>query len=224
MPEQNNEEEIDLAEYFFVLLKHWKKIVTIVIISVFLTSLFSLTQPFKYESTAVFFPLDLINTKETTDGFKPKVNIEDLIISILKSREMADQIIKELDLMSVWKTKFLFETRDILSGLTKISTEKSGIVKLTVITKNPELSEKIANAYVNGLDEFNKRLQISANVSIIQTIDHAVSPETRMPRGTVKKVLFSFIVSSFFSIFLVFTIEWAKKIDFQNKLKLLSKR
>lgn len=223
MLESDIEQEIDLAEYFFILLKHWKKIVTIVVFSIFLTSLSSLTQPFKYESTAVFFPLDLVNLKETTDGFKPKVNIEDLIISILKSREMADQIIKELDLMSAWKTKFLFETRDILSGLTKISTEKSGIVKLTVITKNRELSAEIANAYVEGLDEFNKRLQISANVSIIQTIDRAVPSEERMARGTVKKAFVAFFVSLAFSIFLVFTIEWAKTIDFQNKLKLLSK-
>ncbi len=223
MPELNSEEEINLIELFSVIFKYRRKVIALVGILVAFTIIVSLLQPAKYEATAVFFPLDLFNPKEASDAYKPRVSIEDLISSILSSRQMADEIIKELDLMTIWKTKFLFETRDILANLTKISPEKSGIVKLTVITENPELSAKIANAYVNGLDEFNKRLQISANISIVQTIDRAVPPERRMGRGTAKKAVFALFISSFFSLFLVFAVEWVKKNGLQNKLKLLSK-
>jgi len=218
MQQQNFEEEIDLVEYLIIILKHRWKITAIVLISVLFSIIYSITRPPMYESNATFFCLDSIRGNEEGTNI-PKSNIsEDLVVSILKSREMLDSIINELNLMKIWNAKSFAEIRDKLTKSTKISFEKGGIIKVSVITDKPELSRDIANLYVSKIDEFNKNLELSVNASLIQIVDRAVLPENRMPRGTEKNALIAFTLSLFFSIFLVFFLEMLKKNDVINRL------
>lgn len=218
------EEEIDLFEYIKVIYKYRKVIIGIVFISVFLNVVYIITQPFKYKATATFFPLNVKQYKGASQeqpDLKPKLILEDLIISILNSREMADKIINDLNLKNIWHKELLMDATQALKSSTSVSLAKGGVININVITESSELSAKIANAYVDNLENFNEKLQLSTDVSLVQTIDRAVPPERRMARGLVKKSILAGIVSSFIGVFLTFVFEYIKKSGFKEKIKAL---
>ncbi|MEW6088420.1 MAG: Wzz/FepE/Etk N-terminal domain-containing protein [bacterium] len=225
--EFSREEEIDLFEYFKVIYKYRNIVIGIVLISVCLNAINILKQPFKYKASVTFFPLNVKEYKSENmagEVLKPKLVLEDLIISILKSREMADKIINELQLKTTWNETLLEDTRIKLRGITTISLGKGSVITLDVITQDPELSAKIANSYLDKLDNFNRELQLSTNISLVQVIDRAVPPETRMPRGLIKKSILTGISSLVFAVFFVFIFEYIKKNDLVNRLKNLNEK
>ncbi len=226
MPEQEfmQEEEIDLFDYIKVIYKYRKIIISIIFISVCLNAVYIMMQPFKYNASASLFPLNVKQYKEANQGqpeLKPKLVLEDLIISILNSREMADKIINDLDLKNIWHVGLLMDARQALKNSTSISLAKGGVINVNVITEDMELSAKIANAYVDNLESFNKELQLSTDISLVQVIDRAVPPEKRMPRGLVKKSILTGMMSFFISAFLSFMFEYIKKSGFREKIKTL---
>lgn len=227
MPDErpSQDEKIDLFEYIRVIYKHKKIVISMVLLSVCLNSIYVFTQPFKYKATVTFFPL---NVREYKSGFtvdelemKTQLVLEDLIISILKGREIADRIILDLDLKNLWGLKFLADTRLKLSKVTSISFKKGGVITLDVITGDPELSAKIANSYLDKLDNFNKELQLSTDVSLVQVIDRAVPPETRMPRRFIVKTILISIISFFTGVFFALVLEYLGKSGFKEKWKSL---
>lgn len=214
------EDEIDLVDYFRVIYKYRVMIIVIVLASAFFVGIVSLRKPKIYEATATFFPLNTSSNIETQGMIvKPGLNIEDLIISILESRKMADRIIEQLDLKKIWNQAFMTDARKVLSEASNISLGKNGIIKLSVKTEFPQLSAQVTNAYVDNLDYFNNELEIGAQRKIVQIIDRAVVPEKRMGRGTVKKVILGGIVSFMLAIFSVFFIEFIKNSDFLKQIK-----
>lgn len=218
------EDEIDLFEYVRVIYKYRKVIAAVVFVSVFLRAGNVLMQPFKYQATATFFPLNVKQYKEANLeqlDLKPKLILEDLIISILNSREMADKIINDLGLKNIWHNELLMDARLALKNSTGISLTKGGVININVLTESGELSAKIANAYVDNLESFNKELQLSTDISLVQVIDRAVAPERRMPRGLIKKSMLSGLTSFFAGIFLVLILEYMKKSRFIEKIKTL---
>jgi len=217
---QYHEDEIDLVDYIKVAYRYRWMIIAIVLISMVLTGAFSFMKPKMYEAQATFFPLSTEYGVQS-QGFimKPHLNIEDLIISMLESRKMADRIIEQLNLKDTWNQNLSTYVRKKLDNAAKVSLDKNGIIKLAVHTKSPELSAKIANSYVDNLDYFNRELNIGANTKIVQVIDRATVPEVRMPRGTIKKTFLAGMASFMFTIFLAFFIEFIKNSNLKSRLK-----
>jgi capsule polysaccharide export protein KpsE/RkpR len=79
-----------------------------------------------------------------------------LVISILTSDTVQDDIINRLDLRKVYWRKRYDDTRRILSKRTDISEDrKSGIIVIHVVDSNPRRARAIAQAYV---DEANAKV------------------------------------------------------------------
>jgi len=211
--------EPNAVDYIKVIYKYLKLIIALVLVAMFSTAFFSLLKPKMYEAFATFFPLNTSSNIQA-EGIiiKPGLDIEDLIMSILQSRNMADMIIKQLKLKDVWDVDSLFATRDVLQGATKLSLEQNGIIKLSVQTKTPELSVKIANAYVDNLDYFNQQLNIGAQRNIVQVIDRAVVPDKRMPRGTVKNTFLAGFTAFILAILWAFFLEFLQIPDLKKRL------
>ena len=210
---QHHEDEIDIIEYIKVVYKHRWMIMAIVLASMLFIGAASLRQPKMYEASATFFPLNMQSNIETKNIIiKPSLDIDDLIISILNSRKMADRIIEQLKLQNLWDVK-------AINNATKVSLGKNGIIKLSVQSKSPKISAKIANAYVDNLDYFNQQLDLGVQRNIVQVIDRAIVPEVRMPRGTIKKTFLAGMVSFMFAIFLAFFMEFIKNSNLKNRLK-----
>ncbi|MCB4790643.1 MAG: hypothetical protein LHV68_02030 [Elusimicrobia bacterium] len=211
------DDEIDLLEILVILYKYRAIVISLVILVSMITGVSSLNKTPKYEATASFFCLDALKNSSNQNLAGSAVN-SDLVISILESRAMKDRIIDELNLVKLWPSDFRENIREKIVKATNISIEKGNIIKIRVITENPEISMNIANLYLNEIDAFNKKLELSANASITQILDRAILPEKRMARGTIKKIILAAIISFLLSCFLVLIIDMLKKSDAINKL------
>jgi len=214
------EEEIDIVDYIKVIYKRRLMICIIMLISTVVVGFLSWRQPEMYEASATFFPL-YSSTQIQSQGVivKPGPDITDLIISVLKSRKMADRIIGQLDLKKVWGISLMADGRRIFEDTLDISLEKNGLIRLSVRTNAPQLSANIANAAVDSLEFFNKDLNLGAQRQIVQVIDRAVVPEKRMSRGTIKKMIVAGVASFIGAIFLVFILEFVQQSRLLTRLK-----
>jgi len=222
MPRPIRNDEVDLIVYSKIIYKRRRLVVLIVLAGMLLAGLLSVFSPPKFEAVSTFFPLSMkenYGTQAAPFVVNNQLNIEDLIISILESRLMADKIIAQLDLKAVWKTADLDRLRAALSDASKISVNKNGLIKLSVRTGVPRLSAQIADAYVNNLEDFNRELSLNAQRQIVQVIDRADVPHKRMPRGIVRKVLAAGFAAFIFSIFFSFFVEFNQKVDIIKKIR-----
>jgi uncharacterized protein involved in exopolysaccharide biosynthesis len=78
-------------------------------------------------------------------------NSSDLYVGILKSRSVADAVIKRLDLAREFKTTTPDETRKKLENAVKIQAGKDGIITINADSKDPQKAALLANAMVEEL-------------------------------------------------------------------------
>lgn len=216
--EKINRDEIDLIDYIKIIYRRKLMVIVITLFGMISTGAYSLLQPKLYEAHATFFP---INTNYTikSDGFtiEPKLDMDDLIISILESRKMREKVIKDLDLDGPKGLKD--DTQRSIEKETKITVDDKGIIKLSVCAESPALSARIANAYVDNLDYFNRQLDIGVQKNIVQLIDRASVPEKRMPRGTVRKTAQAGLISFGLALCLALFLEFMQKSNIKERLK-----
>lgn len=76
----------------------------------------------------------------------------ELYLGILKSRSVADAVIKRFDLQKVFKKKTPEETRKKLESVVKVKAgTKDGIISIVAEYKDPQLAAGLANAFVEEL-------------------------------------------------------------------------
>ena len=85
----------------------------------------------------------------------------DIFVAMLKSRVMADEVIKQFDLMKVYEAKTRQDARKALESDTKIMVSKEKVIKVTVEARSPQLASDIANFYVANLDRLNRTLNVT---------------------------------------------------------------
>jgi tyrosine-protein kinase Etk/Wzc len=88
-------------------------------------------------------------------------NPSDQWVGLLKSRTVADAIIKRFNLKDRYESEFIFEARTKLEMRTKISAGKDSLIDIEVVDEDPQLSAAIANGYVEELRNLSKTLAIS---------------------------------------------------------------
>jgi uncharacterized protein involved in exopolysaccharide biosynthesis len=85
----------------------------------------------------------------------------DLYLGILKSRSVADAVIKQFDLEKIYKTKTPDDTRKELDDHVKMMTTKDGIITITVEDKDPKRAAALANAFVEELGRKSVQLNLT---------------------------------------------------------------
>lgn len=85
----------------------------------------------------------------------------DLYIALLKSRTVADEIIKKFSLMQVYREKTLTDTRKHLEEVTEIQAGKEGVISVAVRDRNPEQAAALANSYVEELRHLTQTLAVT---------------------------------------------------------------
>lgn len=86
-----------------------------------------------------------------------------LFISVLRSRTVADRVIKRFDLLKVYRTRLEDSARLQLARNTAISEDrKSGVITLSVTDHDPRRATGIAEAYVEELDTLMAELNASS--------------------------------------------------------------
>ncbi len=89
-------------------------------------------------------------------------NPDDLYIGLLQSEHVMDGVIQRFDLMKVYKAKRLSDARKILKSNTKILSEKSSLISISVEDHDAKRAAAMANAYVDGLHDLMSHLAVTS--------------------------------------------------------------
>jgi tyrosine-protein kinase Etk/Wzc len=129
---------------------------------------FYLVCPKYYKSTTTILqpPEKSIKTEREKGQFSEeflsqiRTNTE-LFFSILKSRRMKDNIIKEFGLKEVYKSSNIDQAREELERKTTIALTENKMIEISVIDENPERAAMIANYYTDSLNTLVKSFTVT---------------------------------------------------------------
>jgi uncharacterized protein involved in exopolysaccharide biosynthesis len=175
------DEEVNLLDYWRVVWKRRRLIGGLFVSAVMTALVISLLLPKIYESSTSILPQ--LESRESgalgsllaasgagAGGIAQGLGISlpgmpatptDIFTAMLKSRIMADEIIKQFDLMKLYKAKTMKDARKDLESDTKITVSKEKVIKITVEAESPQLASDIANFYASNLDRLNRTLNVS---------------------------------------------------------------
>jgi tyrosine-protein kinase Etk/Wzc len=89
-------------------------------------------------------------------------NVNDMYVSMLKSRSVEDAVIQRYGLQSEYRKKYLVDTRKALEKHTKIDgATKDGLIRLSFSDKDPNRAAEIANGYVDQFKNLSQHLAIT---------------------------------------------------------------
>ena len=198
------DDEINLLEYWSVIWKRKTMLISLFTIAVIVTMVISLLLPKYYKSETVILAtasdsgglgaaLSSIPLAGALAGAVGLQTPADKIMVILKSRTIAEAVIKRFNLLQVfnaddwdsakgtWKNpddpplmqdavKYLSEQ------VTDFKKDKDGSITIVVEWKDPKLAAEMANYYVAALAEFMNDKAINTTV---QVVDRAIPAEKK---------------------------------------------
>ncbi|MFH1005892.1 MAG: Wzz/FepE/Etk N-terminal domain-containing protein [Candidatus Latescibacterota bacterium] len=160
---------INVLDYVYLLVRRWKWIVANFLIVCVLAGVVSMLLPEWYASTAVILP-----PKEEKEQFGltailseipiPKLRLgekgspADIFIGLLKSRNVAERMVDQFDLMQTYEVERREDAIRMLGDLTEVGKTDEGMIFVTVLDRSPERCADMANAYVVLLDKMNQEI------------------------------------------------------------------
>ena len=169
---EDGDDEISVLDLVIVLAKHKKFLLAFPVGVAVITAIIVLLLPNTYTATTKILPpqsqssasamlASLGGLASLAGGAAGVKNPADLYVSMLKSRTVADNIIKRFDLNAVFEKKFQSQTRKKLESKASITTSKDGIITIEFDDKDPKRAADIANAYVDELFNMTKTLVVT---------------------------------------------------------------
>ncbi len=156
-------EEVDIIEYLKVIYKYKLMILIGTIVVVMTAGAVSIKKPDVYQSTASFLPSagnELMIGAQAGLTISSGNKSKDILLALLESKRVAEEVIKKLNLMTVWDAKHLEGAIDVLKDSSKIFEEK-GLIKITVSAQDSQLAARIANSYLECLSETTDEISIT---------------------------------------------------------------
>ncbi|NTV03077.1 MAG: lipopolysaccharide biosynthesis protein [Chlorobiaceae bacterium] len=175
-PDEMMEDEISLLDLAITLAKYKKQIIVAPVIVGILTALASLVMPSTYTADTQILPPQqqssaasmiasqlgalggMAGMAGSSLGIK---NPNDTYIAMLKSRSLQDNMIKRFQLEKVYKTSTPGKTRASLTGATKVTTGKDGLITVSVEDRDPKRAAALANGYIEELQHFTQVLAVT---------------------------------------------------------------
>lgn len=168
------EEEINLLDLLRVVVKRKWLIIKLCVVAAILAIAYSLSLPNIYTATARILPpqkdsgggglsalLGQMGGLAGMAGISGISGSGDLFLGILKSRSVADGVIKRLDLMTHFKAKNADAARNALAGAVKSQLGKDGIITVSADSKDPKQAAALANAMVEELGKRSVQLNLT---------------------------------------------------------------
>jgi tyrosine-protein kinase Etk/Wzc len=167
--------EISLSDYFEVIVKYHKLIGYIVGFTFILSSIISLLLPKMYIATARILP-----PRENSPGLASLLSKTDdplgglaaslmgnqtpaaLYVGIMKSRSMADALNQKFKLKELYGLKYIEDVYSKLEDRSNIEvSKKDQLISVSVKDRDPQRAADIANAYLEMLEQIDRRLNIA---------------------------------------------------------------
>ena len=170
----NAENKINLLEYFLVIVKNKKMILMMCLGTLVVTCGITLLMPNIYVSTVRILPpqessSNLSSMLGNMEGLASLAGISSgnssgaLYVGMLKSRTIADKIVDQFDLMTVYDQEYRVEMYEELGKVVSVSLGgDDGIIAISVEDENPEQAAQIVNAYVGELKKLNVKINLNS--------------------------------------------------------------
>jgi len=84
----------------------------------------------------------------------------DMLISLLKSRTMGEEIIRRFGLQERYQDRYFDQALKHLEGLTNVFVSKEGVISIRVQDTSPQLAAQIANFYMENLERLVSKFSI----------------------------------------------------------------
>ncbi len=213
-----DEQEIDLIDYLLVIWRHRWMILLLTLVAMAVTVVLMLRTPRRYQASATIVPPVEILQKEAGSGLGALGNsmlrnimdsgsIAGIYVEILESREVADSIIDQFDLMHAYeKIDYRSDARKELDRNTRIESTEDGAVKIAVTDLDPNRAAAMANAYIAELDQRNKRLSTGQATSkriflenrLKEVEDRLMQIDTMLSReAKIQEMLYELLVQQY---------------------------
>lgn len=174
---EKREEDFTWLDFFLILAQRRKFILAFTVICTVVAALVSLILPVEYTATVVILPPQQSSSfggslamqlaglgsmgglAESTLGLK---NLNEMYVSMLKSRSVEDAVIQKFGLMREYDKKYDVDARKALEKHTEINgSTKDGLIKLSFENRNAERAAAIANGYVEQFRTLSEHLAIT---------------------------------------------------------------
>jgi len=164
--------ELDLFAFVLMLLRHLPFILGCGAVALLFMTVDMVRAKPRYASTAVMIvPQNSFDRKVSAElsmgaagllsGGATGSNLE-LYVDMVKSRTVADRIIDDYDLKTVYSNSNIEQDELTLASRTKIESEREGLIRVTVEDTSRERAAALANDYFHQLDLLNSHLVLSS--------------------------------------------------------------
>ena len=191
------DDEIDLVDLVFTMLRRWKLIVLTVVPVIILGIFFAMTRPTLYEAETTLI-ISNNATGITLDSGDLSVN-QKLVVTyseIAKSRDVMSRVIKKYDLKE--------NIKQITKKINVSPVADTELIRLTYVDKDPKLAEAVTNELAN---EFIKKVGQVMRVRNINIVEKATEPVEPLPKKRVLIILASIVLGTMVGAGFVFAIE-----------------
>ena len=168
------EDEIDLLHYLLVIMK-WKKMIAgITLGCTLIAAVISFMIPPKYKAETRILPPPQScagisgQISSGVGSFSGGLNTmlglntsNDICVGILKSRTIYDRIIDKFGLIEIYEAEYREDAREELDDLVSIETGEGDIISISVEDESSERAAKMANAFVEELQELTQTLAVT---------------------------------------------------------------
>ena len=187
---ENDEIEIDLSRVFEIIKKHFKPFALIILAASIVAALITLFLiPKKYTAEAKLIIVQKSNPDSQQISYNDLQTSQKLVNTyseILKSEAISDEVIRNLNLddEGIDHSAYL--------GMVNISSVKdTEVIKISVETKDPALSARIANEIVSV---FQRKIVKIMNIENVTVLNSAKVPEQKSSPSNVKNTLIGFLI------------------------------
>lgn len=158
--------------------------------------------PLKYESTMRLLPAPRSSSAESAlQRFRPELGAlasltgvsesqsgTERFVALLKSRVVADRLVRRFDLMRLYHARLRSGARAQLARRTTIQEDrKTGIIAVTVADTNPERAAQMAQAYAEELQKFSVEMNTTGahleRVFLEGRVKEIETDWIKLPRG-----------------------------------------
>ena len=164
----NQEGEVNLMDLLLVLAKYNRLIIALTLLGAVLAVTYVMLATKIYTAKAFLLPPQQETQNATAllsslggGGLAQLASGANLMLGVLASRTLADQVIQKYNLQSYYKQASLTGTRAALWDATSIKADKGGFITIEFSDKNPRLAAAIANAFIEELTKTNQKVALT---------------------------------------------------------------
>jgi capsular polysaccharide biosynthesis protein len=199
-----------LKEYWDILWRYKKILAILIIIPTLIALLINIFSPNIYKSSANFIVADqsqITSAKITLlKSFIPGqeggvVNLYQVVMGLLNSSTMTNDVIKEFNLKKHYKFKDDYKVANKLKDDTEILfNEETGVINLSFYSEDPKLCRDVVIYYLNSLNSINEKRKLTTVRDLIKIIDHPGIPTRKTYPKRAKNMITAFILICILSI------------------------